>query len=357
MKTANRHIWHAGLCGVLILAIAPLLWGQPYASGLSEAPDFILDQCVLADSLSLSDLLGNPALLFFFDAGDRSSVPAYHYVRNWRPKYHGDNVTVIGIHCPGFEPLRNYDNAATAAGMVDLKIPIGMDFDGAVRAAYKIETLPAFVLIDPEGKIVARTSDPAEYPELEQQIQDLLRRIKPGTVLPFLYKPEEDAEAGPGQRAARMKPTPKIRFGLASGAIVEADSSGLGEYKMYSDSRGRERGKVYLSGRWRVDENSLNYYESEESYMRIVYSGKDVWLLAEPVGEAPVKVVVKQDRSSLPSKFWGEDIKVGTDDNLPFIAMRYAVPRHVVSNGRFGTHELTLIPMEGEVNFYYIHFE
>jgi peroxiredoxin len=354
----KRHIRTAGLCGIVTLALGSLLWGQPSSSLPQDAPDFTLHQCVLADSLSLSDLLGHPALLFFFDAGDRDCVPAYRFVRNWRLKYRADSLTVIGIHCPTFEPLKEIGNAVTAVAEADIKIPVGMDFDSKMRRDYGIETLPAFVLLDPDGKIIFRASDPAGFEEMEKRIQQLLRKIKPGTVLPFLYRPEEDAEAGPDHgKAAGMKLTPTILFGLAPGTIVGADSSGLGKYMLYTDPRGRENGKVYLSGRWRVDQNSINYTQSEDSYIRIVYTGKDVWLLAEPVGDEPVKVVVKQDRSYLHPELWGEDIKVSIEDNLPYIIMRYAVPRHIVSNAKMGTHELTLIPSEGEVNFYYIHLE
>ncbi len=344
--------------GLFCAGLLLLLWTAPGLGVPAEAPDFVVNQCILADSLALSDLLGNPALLFFFDAGDRNSAPAYRYIRNWRLKYRGDNLAVIGFHVPGFKPLEDYANAVTAVADAELKIPIGMDFEGEVRAKYGIDTLPALVLIDPEGRIIFLTSDPDEYAMVEERIQELLREIKPGTALPFLFNPEEDPEGRKTQGAgAGPGPTPRILFGLAPGSIADVDSSGLGRYRLYSDSRGRERGKVYLSGRWRVDENVLTYTQSEESYLRIVYSGKDVWLLAEPVGNAAVKVVLQQDRSYLDPELWGRDIKAGREDQLPFIVMRYGIPKHIVSNAKPGTHELRLIPIEGEVNFYYIHFE
>jgi hypothetical protein len=299
--------------------------------------------------LSLSGLLGHPALLFFFDAGDRISQTAYRYVRNWAPKYRADNLTVIGLHCPELEPLKKYGNAASAVSAADLEIPVGMDFESKVCMKYEIDILPAFVLLNPDGKIVFQTSDPAEFRMLEERIQALLREIKPGTILPFLFEPGEDA--------GEMKPTPEIRFSLASGSIVGVDSSGLDQFKSYSDSRGRERGKVYLSGRWEVKNDALHYIESEESYMRIIYSGTDVWLLPEPLGADPVKVVIMQDRSYLPAELWGSDIKTGVEDGLPFIIMKNAIPKHIVSNAKFGTHELKLIPIHGEMSFYYIHFE
>ncbi len=349
MKTTCTHFSRAWRRGLMSLGLILLLWAQPGLGGPPSAPDFSVDQCVMADTLSLSGLLGHPALLFFFDAGDRISQPAYRHVRNWVPKYRADNLAVIGFHCPEFKPLKVYDNAATTVAAADLKIPVGMDFESKVRMKYAIEVLPAFVLLNPGGKIIFQTSDPAEFRMLEERIQTLLREIKPGTILPFLFEPRVVAE-GP-------KPTPEIRFGLAPGSIVGADSSGLGQFKLYTDSRGREWEKVYLDGRWEIENDALHYIESEASHLRIIYSGKDVWVLPEPAGENAVKVLIKQDRSYLPHELWGSDVKAGADDGLPFIMMRKVIPKHIVSNAKFGTHELRLIPVEGEVRFYYIHFE
>jgi len=350
MKVTNTCLSRARRRGLLSLGIILFLWAQSGLCGPPSAPDFSLDQCLSADTLSLSGLLGHPALLFFFDAGNRPSEPAYRYVRNWQAKYRADSLAVVGFHCPEFEPLRVYANAANAVSAADLDIPVGMDFENKVRMKYAIEVLPAFVLLNPDGKIIFQTSDPAEFGMVEEKIQALLREIKPGTILPFLFKPPE----GKGKEP---KPTPKIRLGLDTGFIINADSSGLDQFKRYSDSSGQEREKVYLSGRWEIEKNALHYVQSEESYLRIIYSGKDVWLLCEPLGPGRVKVVVKQDRSYLPLELWGSDLRADTDDGLPYIALKDATPKHIVSNTSFGTHELRIIPVEGEVNFYYLHFE
>jgi len=349
MKTTYTHSSRALRRGLIVLGLILLLWAHPSLGGPPSAPDFAVGQCLLADSLNLSGLLGHPALLFFFDAGSRTSQPAFRHVRNWVPKYRADNLAVIGFHCPEFEPLKNYNNAATAVSTADLKIPVGMDFEGKVRMKYALETLPAFVLLNPDGKIVFQTSDPAEFRVLEERIQTLLRQIKPGTILPFLFEPRV-ASKGP-------KPTPEIRFALARGFIAGADSSGLGQFKIYTDSRGRDRGKVYLQGRWEIEDDALHYVESEVSHLRVIYSGKDVWLLPQPAGENAAKVLIMQDRSYLPHELWGSDVKAGVEDGIPYIEMRKAVPKHVVSNTKYGTHELRLIPAEGEMRFYYIHFE
>ena len=189
MKTTCTHFSRASHCGLLSLGLILLLWAQPGLGGPPSAPDFALDQCLLADTLSLSGLLGHPAVLFFFDAGNRVSQPAYRYVRNWAPKYRADNLAVVGLHCPEFKALKAYANAASAVSAADLKIPVGMDFESKVCMKYAIDILPAFVLLDPDGRIIFQTSDPAEFRMLEERIQTLLREIKPGTILPSSSNP------------------------------------------------------------------------------------------------------------------------------------------------------------------------
>jgi peroxiredoxin len=337
----------------LVLACVLLLAAQPGLAGPRTAPDFILDRCVMADTLSLSEFEAYPVLLFFFDAGDAAGFGAYPYIRNWQLMYKADSVVVIGIHCPSFEPLRYWGNAATAIARAQLKFPIGMDMERKVYMKYGLEQLPTFVLTKPGGNIVFQTSDPDKYKTFEQMIQWTIRETEPEAVLPFLFEPKTE-EHSPDART--LPPTPKIMFGPSAGAIEGFDSKDLGKYRLYTDSRGREKGRIYLHGRWKVEQDAVAYEEGEESYIRVIYSGKDVWVLPSFQAGTAVRVDVKQDRSYLKNTSWGKDIR--TDPlGRPYIYMRQAVPLHIVSNPRYGTHELQLIPVQGDVNFHYFYFE
>lgn len=321
----------------------------------ATAPDFTITQCVKADTLRLSDFREHPVLLFFFDAGHMGDMRAYPYVREWNRRYRGDGLRILGIHCPLFEPLKVWDNILTALSRADLGFPIGIDIEREVYAVYSIEVLPTFVLLRPGGEIAVTASGPRVYSETETAIQHLLTDLRPEIIHPFLVEPGVPAD---DPDAKTLRATPMVVLGHTSGAIADLDSSDFGKYKFYADRGGRDKGKAYLNGRWKIDEYSVSHEQEGEDmrdHVRVIYAGKDVWLLAgfEP-NQAP-RIYVKQDRSYLPEEIWGKDIHVDRK-GIPYVRMRYAIPAHIVSNSSYGTHEIQLIMGEGKGALCYLFF-
>jgi thiol-disulfide isomerase/thioredoxin len=316
------------------------------------APDFRADRCFMADSLTLSDFSGSPVVLFFFDAGDVACFDTYPYVINWHKKYAADEVKVIGIHCPFYEPLRMWSNAITAIARTDLTIPVAMDLDRKIYDTYSLDGVPSLLLLDPEMRIVAAAFEEEEYRGFEEEIHALLKTIEPDVILPFLFEPETPK----GGDAKYPDPTPRITLGYDSGSIVNADSAAYDQFARYTDPGNRDRGKAYLGGRWKLEDSLATYEPGESAHIRVIYSGKDVWLLPSYDLAQTVSVFVEQDRQRLPDEIWGRDIKLDRSDRT-FIYMRYAVPMHIVRNPAYGTHELKLIPEAGNLSFLYLFFQ
>lgn len=317
-----------------------------------QVPDFKAEVAFVPDSLTLSDLFEFPVVLFFFDAGDAEGFGAFRYLVNWHRKYAADSVSVVGIHCPYYEPTRHRQNALTAIVRTGVTFPVALDFDREIYKSYSLDRLPVLLLLAPGGQIVRRASDRSEYRDFEMEIQSLLRSIEPEVVLPFLFDP-----SGPRTGDARHPaPTPKIDLGYEPGHIVNADSAGFDRFHRYVDPGDRDRGKVYLEGRWETEDSLVTYEEGEEAWIRVVYSGKDVWLLPDFQLDQYVTVYIEQDRRPLPREIWGKDMKTDLSTRT-FIGMRHAVPVHIVSNPAYGTHELKIIPAQGVVSFHYIFFE
>jgi hypothetical protein len=358
MKLSKRHPSISGthLGGLLALATCFLCLA---ANGPQNAhtqpemvPDFRCDRCFRADSLTLSDFFEYPVVLFFFDAGDVGDFPAYPYVVNWHTKYQADSLKLIGIHCPRYPPTRSWQNAITALARTILTFPVALDLDREICRSYTMSELPLLLLLEPGGKPIATASDPADYRDFETAIQSLLRRIEPDVILPFLFEP-----SSPKVRDTRYPPpTPRITLGYDSGSLANLDSTSFDRFGRYSDPRDRARGKVYLEGRWMVEDSLMTYEEGEAAHIRVVYSGKEVWLLPDFSLDQTVKVYVEQDRKPLPPEVWGRDIKTEPSTRT-FLNTRYAIPLHIVSNPTFGTHELTIIPEEGTVSFHYLYFQ
>lgn len=319
------------------------------------APDFTLIESVESDTLRLTELNTRPVLLFFYDGADMASLDAIPYVNEWNRRYEGDGLTIIGVHSPALEQMKIRFNALEIITRAKINFPTGMDYDRAAYTAYSLSALPAYVLMRPGREIVYETTQSPAYVEIETAIQKLLAEHKPGIVNPFIIKPLRPID-DPKRKA--LPATPQISLGYGSGAIADCDSTAYDKFFDFSDSREHAKGKVYLQGYWKVGPNSVTYegkYRSSEDHIRVVYSGKEVWLLpCFPFGEAQ-RVYVKQDREYLRNEDWGTDIE-GDGLGKPFIYMQYSIPVNIVKNRAFGAHELEIIPAEGDVAFYYLFF-
>ena len=354
MKTSRtvcriaKRVLFRGLTVTAAVLFAGMAVPAPGRAQPEVAPDFKATECIKADSLVLSEYFKHPVVLFFFDAVDASCFKAYNYTINWHAKYAADSVSVIGIHCPGYEAGRFWPNVITAVARTDLDFPIVMDYERKIYGDYGIETLPTLLLLEPGGRIVARASEESDYPAFEEEIHRVLRTIEPNVVLPFILKREKRGKFPP--------PTPKIDLGYSSGAIVNCDSTDLGEFRRYTDPGGKQPGKIYLDGLWKVGDGLLTYGEGEPAYIRVVYSGKDVWLLPYFSLDQEPRIYVIQDRGNLPLEVMGRDMKNDLETRT-FIYMRHSVPLHLVGNPTYGTHELKIMPTEGVVSFEYLFFQ
>jgi hypothetical protein len=320
------------------------------------APDFTLGNCVGADTLHLADFADNLVMLYLFDAGRVESRGPFRYLNEWYRRYENDGLRVIGIHCPELEMLKVRDNAITAISRTSPKIPVAMDMESKVCEAYDLTTLPTFILIRPGGEIILETSELKAYRKIEEAIQSAIKEIKPGVIHPFLLDPLKPAD---DPESAVLAPTPEIMAGHASGVVVDCDSSDFGRYKIYFDSRGREKGRIFLSGKWKVDKHSISYQQdgpTSEGTLRVMYSGKEAWLMLDFDRSKPPRVYVNQDRSNLPSALWGKDIRFD-QMGRPQLNLRYVVPLHVATNPNYSAHELEFTVTGGDVTFYYIFFE
>jgi hypothetical protein len=358
MKT-RTSVWNIAsstlfraLAVVLFALITAALAPANGDAGPEFAPDFKVYECIKADSLILSEFLEFPIVLLFLDAGDGDCFKAYPYAVNWHAKYAADDVRVIGVHCPGYEAMRSWANVITAVARTELDFPIALDYQLEIYRDYGLEEVPTFVLVEPGGRIVAQASEEADYREFEERIHEVLRAIEPNVVLPFIYARDK----GGGKAGKFPPPTPKIDLGYQSGAIVNCDSADVGRFRRYTDPGGKEPGKVYLEGRWKVEDRAITYEEGEAAHIRVVYSGKDVWVLPNFALDQNVRAYVEQDRSPIPLDILGRDMKADLESRS-FIYMRYAIPLHVLRNHAYGTHELKIIPGEGTISFEYLFFE
>jgi peroxiredoxin len=346
------------VCAIVALAaLAPVAVSAAEASGTPRiAPDFRLQVAFGADTLQLADFRDAPVLLVFFDAGNVPTRRCLPYANEWYRRYENDGLRIIGIHCPEIELLKDRTIAETAIANIEVRFPVCLDMASEVFASYSLDGLFAFVLVQPGGEIVYETSAPRSFRHTEEAIQDLLKTLKPDTIMPFILKPLRPEEA---PDVDIIEPTPTIVLGYGGNDIFGCDSTDFGSYRDYEYPVERQKDKVYLQGSWKVDQRSISYRHearTSEGRIRLIYSGKDVWLLpAFDKGPVP-RIYVKYDRSYIPNDLTGKDVRFDST-GLPFIHLRYPVPVHVVRNSDYGAHELELIVTGADATFYYLFFE
>lgn len=359
MRADCRPAQSAALAALLLAMLALVeLSTSASATGHAErrAPDFTLTDALTSDSLSLSGFESSPVLLFFFDAGDMQSLSAIAYVNEWHRRYEGDGLKVLGIHSSRFEPLKLIENIFESTSRRKAAFAFGVDSEGSICSAYSIASLPSYVLLREGLQIALETSAPRPYVDVERAIQQVLAATRPKIKNPFLVKPLRPVD-DPANKI--LKATPQVLLGYLPGAIVGCDSAARDTFYNYTDSGDRQRGRVYLHGYWKVGPSSVSHVQrlgSSGDHLRIIYSGKEVWILPSFAYGYPQRIYVKQDRVYADKSIWGKDM-YGDEVGLPYIRMKYSVPVHVITNRAFGSHELELIPAEGDVAFYYIFFE
>ena len=321
-----------------------------------QAPDFTIKVIAPSDTFTLSEYESRPVLLFFFDAGDMRSANAIPYVTEWFRRYASDSLVVMGIHQPEYPPMTDVGTVIQTISREYALFPVAMDSLRSVYAAYGVQGLPAYVLLKPGRKIVLETWAPRPYRDVETEIQKILTEIKPGIINPFLVKPLRPVD-DPARRV--LAATPQILLGCGFDTISGFNDSGCDSFCNYKDLGEKIRELVYLQGYWKVTPNSVIHTTkmgSSGDRLRVIYSGTEVWLLPSFAYGAPVRVYVMQDRAYIDKSIWGRDIYMDEIGN-PFILMKYSVPLQVIKNRTFGSHELELMPAEGDVAFYYIFFE
>ncbi len=244
--------------------------------------------------LTSAGLRGKVVLVDFWTYSCINCLRALPYVRAWAEKYRDQGLVVIGVHAPEFAFEKNLDNVRRVVQDLKVTYPVAIDNNYAIWRAFGNQYWPAHYFVDAQGRVRYHHFGEGEYDQSEMVIRQLL------------------AEAG--------KTT-------AAGALVEADTSGVGlapddadvqspeTYVGYSRAENfassggevHDRSQVYaapasltlnqwgLSGAWTVhDENAV----LDKSSGRIVYRfhARDLHLVLGPGADGkPVRFRVLLD--------------------------------------------------------------
>lgn len=114
----------------------------------APAPDFTLTLFDTGETITLSDLRGQPVILDFFASWCSSCRAEAPSLEEFWQAYQSKGLTLLGVAIDdSAEGLRDFKDEFF------LTYPMGLDETGEVAAMYRVSSIPTFVMIDRDGQI------------------------------------------------------------------------------------------------------------------------------------------------------------------------------------------------------------
>jgi len=142
------------------------------------APDFPagLEWLNIDRPLSVRDLSGRIVLLSFQTFACSNCMRLVPEIRQLEEKY--PDLVTIEVHSPGFESGAVTGNFREAVRRTGMEHPVVIDHDHLLWPAFGVRDWPTFVLIDPEGNVVGKTTGEGLYGRLNPKIDRLAAEFK-----------------------------------------------------------------------------------------------------------------------------------------------------------------------------------
>ncbi|MGA7932975.1 MAG: thioredoxin-like domain-containing protein [Kovacikia sp.] len=123
--------------------------------------------------LSLKLLRGRIVLLDFWTYGCINCLHGIPDLQYLEQKY-GDRLVVLGVHTAKFAQEQNPESVQQAIQRYGICHPVVVDRDRTLWDQYAVRAWPTFVVIDPQGYVVATISGEGQRPLLDDLIQQLI---------------------------------------------------------------------------------------------------------------------------------------------------------------------------------------
>ncbi len=292
--------------------------------------------------LSFRQLRGRAVLVDFWDYTCVNCIRTLPYVQAWHERYKDKGLTVIGVHTPEFTFAQYESNVERGVREFGLTYPVVIDSNREIWKAFANRYWPTKYLLDKDGYLRYGHFGEGAYAECEQVIQELLREIDPGILLPEIMAPQrEEDHAG----AVCYRPTGELYLGHARGRIGNEGGFKEDAISEYDFHGAAEENFFYANGRWA---STAEYFEAVDDgphSLILKYEAAAVNLvMACPRGSA-AEVVVLQDGKPLTRAQSTKDTRFrssasGSEES--FILVDSARMYFLADNHDFATHTLEL---------------
>ena len=293
--------------------------------------------------LTFRQLRGRAVLVDFWDYTCVNCIRTLPYVQAWHERYHDKGLTVIGVHTPEFTFAQYESNVERGIREFGLTYPIVIDSNREIWKAFANRYWPTKYLLDKDGYLRYGHFGEGAYAECEQVIQELLREIDPGLMLPELMEPFRDEDHS---GAVCYRATGELYLGHRRGRIGNEGGFKEDAISEYIFTGIPEENFFYASGRWA---STAEYFEAVETgphTLQLKYEAAAVNLVMACPRAAAAEVVVLQDGKPLTRTQGTRDtqFRPGLNDEgeESYIVVDSARMYFLVDNHDFGEHTLEL---------------
>jgi DNA-binding beta-propeller fold protein YncE len=124
--------------------------------------------------LSIKSLRGRIIILDFWTKGCINCLHVIPDLKYLEHKY-SDYLTIIGVHSAKFEHEQHRDSVQQAVWRYGITHPVIVDSDRYIWQQYAVRAWPTFVVINPQGYIVATVSGEGKREFLDNLVQQLIQ--------------------------------------------------------------------------------------------------------------------------------------------------------------------------------------
>ncbi len=292
--------------------------------------------------LSFRQLRGRAVLIDFWDYTCVNCIRTLPYVQAWHERYRDNGLTVIGVHTPEFTFAQYESNVERGIREFGLTYPIVIDSDREIWKAFANRYWPTKYLLDKDGYLRYGHFGEGGYRECEQVIQELLREIDAGVILPETMDPMRDEDH---VGAVCYRATGELYLGHRRGRIGNEGGFKEDQITEYSFAGVPEENYFYAVGRWASTAEYMEAVEDGPHTLQLRYEASGVNLVMACPRAASAEVVILQDGKPLSRNQATRDTQFRTGPGgkeESFVVVDSARMYFVVDNHNFGTHTLEL---------------
>jgi cytochrome c-type biogenesis protein len=135
------------------------------------------DEFINTAPFALKDWLGRKVIVLdFWRFGCPNCLESVPYVEAWYQKYKDQGLVVVGVHSPELPGERDPKLVRAAVRMLGITYPVVTDNEYQNLNRFNVIYWPTIILIDVQGRVVARHIGAGGYKKIEDEIAGLVKK-------------------------------------------------------------------------------------------------------------------------------------------------------------------------------------